>query len=359
MKKEDILEIENLSNGNEMYFIRWNLTRLCNYYCDYCIQGNKMKHIQDSTGESEEIRKKICDKLIEFIENKLNPNFKKLRIFLIGGEVTLLNDFISILTKLVNCKFDGRMEFHITTNLSANIDILRKMKEIFINKKNRYLSISTSYYKEFTSEKEFTDKAKFLYKGSSLRYDGKKNILGLIIHRLPGILFSCFGKTKKNHINLFLAIGYPLVFDEDYKSYLKFRRKYKKCSNTVNYIIIRNYKHTISDKLKNKLSKKNGHKIKLTLKNGQVYRYSNTVKMGLSLENKRFIPKGLLCDSGIYNISIGNLGNISRCSSCEKLTTIGNILTDELELLQEKIVCPSMQCNCSYYHIITQSENKK
>ena len=77
MKKE-IIKIENISRSNNYYVIRWNMTKICNYYCDFCIQGNKEKHIIDSKGEKKK-RKIICEKIVKFIEKELNGKHKMKR----------------------------------------------------------------------------------------------------------------------------------------------------------------------------------------------------------------------------------------------------------------------------------------
>ena len=137
MKIDDIVKVENLKRQNkEAYAIRWNITRVCNYRCDFCIQGDLEKHKKDSQGESKKIRMAVCDKLKELIENELTE-FKRLDFYLIGGEVTILKDLPEILEKLVNVKYKGMINFYITTNFSCSIEYLEKIKNIFI-KTGRY-----------------------------------------------------------------------------------------------------------------------------------------------------------------------------------------------------------------------------
>ena len=96
MNSEDIVRIENLSNKNDTFIIRWNITYLCNYNCDFCIQGNKKQHIEKSKGESIEIRNKICNNLITFIEEKINKIFRtKGYAFNIPVEITFSNKTVN------------------------------------------------------------------------------------------------------------------------------------------------------------------------------------------------------------------------------------------------------------------------
>ena len=104
MNNEDILNIENLKYSSNTYVIRWNMTKLCNYYCDFCIQGDKDKHIKDSIGENKEVRHEIALKIVKFIEEKINNKYSNLHIYLIGGEVTILSDFRDIFKILLNVK---------------------------------------------------------------------------------------------------------------------------------------------------------------------------------------------------------------------------------------------------------------
>lgn len=352
MNNEDILKIENLKYSSDAYVIRWNMTRLCNYYCDFCIQGDKSKHIKDSNGESKKIRYEIALKLVKFIEEKLNNKYNSLHIYLIGGEITMLSDFLDIFNILLNVKFSGDIEFHITTNLSCKEELLKNLKSTFLNVKSKYnrkLSISASYYREFTTEKDFIKKIKILYNNSSIRYylTSKKNKF-----KNSKLIYKYLNYLAKKPI-IVISISYPLIIDSDYELYKIFKSKYSKYANTINYIIIRNYKKSISNDLKDRLSHSNRKRIKLTTKTGKIHYLSSTSKIGLLInKTKHFNPKGFLCDSGINSISIDSKGIVSRCPSCSNLTIVGNILKDDMDILKNKISCPSLSCSCDYYHII-------
>lgn len=162
---------------------------------------------------------------------------------------------------------------------------------------------------------------------------------------------------QKKKSNIFISISYPLITDEDYKAYQIFKKKYQHIVNAIHYIIIRNYKHSISDSLKNKLVKNNIRRIKVTTTDNKVHYFSNTSKIGLAiLKTKHFNPYGMLCDSGIHNLSISSLGRVSRCPSCMEKSVIGNILEDEIDLCKEKMVCPNGSCSCDYYQTIERGD---
>lgn len=342
MKNQDIVKIENLKIKPNTYIIRWNVTKICNYYCDFCIQGDKNKHLQDYQGETETLRLEICDKIIDFIENKVSKQYKNIKLFLIGGEVTVLKEFIKILQKIVDSKFKGNIEIHIKTNLSCNKQVLKNMVKLF-SSKNRYIVISASYYKEFTTEKEFIKKIKYLHYTNAFGKHLKRM-------RLPKIFTS---------YNVKVGVCYPLFTEDDYALFLNFKEKYSKYANFIKYIVIRNYKTVISEEFKEKLCLINNENknIIVTLKDGSTQYFSGTPRISLAVKKTRhFNPYGMLCDSGVHNLSIGNLGDISRCPSCKEKTRVGNILKNEIDLLTDKFLCPSHSCNCNYYRII-EKEN--
>ncbi len=351
MNSQDILKIENKANPSDLFLIRWNITKLCNYSCDFCIQGNKEKHIQDAKNEKLEIREKICNNIIKFIEDKLNSKYKRLSIFLIGGEITILKDFPEILKKLVNCNFEGKLKIHITTNLSTSDELLKYMVDLF-NQKYKYervLEISASYYKNYVTEEEFMRKVGILYE--------KKNLNKKIISKIF---------NKKKYLNklaskaepLYVNINYPLCVDKDYDEYLKFKKKYNNKARTINYLIIRDYNLSISENLKNQLKAKNKKgRVKVTFKDGSVFYVSHTNKICIKLDGEKYFnPSGYLCDSGTNNISISTLGDISRCPTCSKETVIGNIIDEVPDIRSDKFVCKSKKCVCGFFGIIEKSK---
>ncbi len=338
---DKIIEIENMSYRNNKYVIRWNMTKLCNYYCDFCIQGNKNKHLNDSIDENSGTRKIICDKIIYFIENELEGLYDNVSVYLIGGEVTLLNDFLIIVSRIVNSKFSGNIKIHITTNLSKNIDYLNELQKIFIGIDNRYLSLSASYYKEFTSYKQFIKKINTFKLNNFIKR--------FICKKTNNKMFS-----KKSNINL--NISYPLICDGDYKKYkiFKFRQIIKRILYTsnykVNYIIIRNYKKTISNELLEKLKNNKYKNIKVTFEKNSIKYFSSITEMGHQLYNNRiFNPYGYICDSGINNISIDNKGMVFRCPSYKNKDEMYSLFTNDLKMNDEPFVCLNSNCTCNYF----------
>lgn len=362
MKSSDIVKIENLSNTSDIYTIRWQMTYLCNYSCDFCIQGNKKQHIDKSREESIEDREKICNNIIQLIEKKLNGKYKEISIYLIGGEITILKDFLKILKKLLDCSFDGRIKIHITTNLSTDKktleEIVRLLKREYEHE--RYVIMSASFYKDYVSEEDFMEKVGILCKKEkTIRRILRTNKLYKKIKKWRKKKKTNQEQNKKGklHVN----VNYPICTDDEYKSYLKFKRKYLGRARNINYIIIRNYSKSISEKLKNKLKKhtKQRGMLKVSTINKKVYYFLNMSTIALQLKNeKQFNPRGYLCDIGINSITISNLGIASRCLACPDKTVIGDMKTGILsELPTEKLICTLDNCNCTYYGTIETNSN--
>ncbi len=321
MNNSDIVRIENKIIKKGTYVIRWNVTRVCNYNCDFCIQGNKEQHIKDSKNESLDLRNNILDKIILYIENNLNSKYDILHFYLIGGEVTILKDIFNIMNKLINCKFDGLIKFNITTNMSADKKILKQFVKMFKKLKNREINFSCSYYKAYTNEKEFINKVKIL--------NNKQNI--------------------KTTINI------PLIEDIDYDLYLDFKNKYSK-NFKVEFVPIRNYKKSISDKVKNELNKNPSNRIMVVTKDGKAHYFSKTNIFSMSInKTHNFNPSGFICDAGINSIAISNIGDVYRCN--ENINTkLGNILNDNICKITKKFICNAKSCNCSTLYKVIEKK---
>ena len=363
MKSSDIIRVENSLRTDDIFTIRWNITYLCNYSCKFCIQGDKNMHILKSKGESREIREKICDNLIKFIETEINGKYKEIEIYPVGGEITILPDFLEIMTKLAECKFKGPLKIHITTNLSADKELLSSLVKIFNFKYpyQRILEVSASYYKEYTTEDEFINKVKLLYGKDNLRNKtiGKlfnnKNIVNKIRKILGKKLFRKGRKVINKIQPIYVNIGYPLCTDEDCSDYIKFVKKYGHVARKINFTIIREYEKSISTRLKKKIDKKyyKSDIIKVTDKNGKQYFLSNTDEIAILLdEDKRFNPKNYMCNVGINSINIDNLGIVSRCLLCKNDTIIGDMKEGNIDLPTTRFLCTSTKCACNFYNLI-------
>lgn len=361
IKNTDIKQIENIKNNKDTYVIRWQITSLCNYHCDFCIQGNAKTHALESRGESSKLRANIVKNLIRFIEEELNDKYKTLKIYLIGGEVTILKDFKEILTQLVNVHFNGNISYHITTNLSADVielsEIVKIFKKIKHKKYTRLLQLSASFYKEYTTEKEFIHKIKKIYKPHPL-------VNKLISSQTNCQKINLISKVKRSIIEFLkkkrtmtLSISYPLFEDYDYTLYQDFRNRNLKYVDKIQYIIIRKYKKELSKNLKDSLKREYFKHIRLTTLDDRKFYFVRTDDISLEVE-EGFNPRGMQCDAGVNSISIDSLGMISRCVSCQKQAIVGKMSDGKFKCLTKEFTCPSQSCSCNYYGIIRR-ENKR
>ena len=266
VKSTDIRRIENLKYDKTIYTIRWKMTLLCNYYCDFCIQGNKAFHIEQAKKESAQVREIICEKLVALLE-KLNGKAEGVRLYLLGGEVTLLKDFLPILTRLIGAKFDGMLKILITTNLSMDARTCRKLVSLASGKENRRLYLTCSYYSEHADEQAFFKKIDIL---------SGKDLYGRILNR--------FLKGK----GPLCTISYPLRQDADYETYTQFKQRHAEYANRFRYVIIRNYKTSISENIKEKLrnAEKPKKNIKVTFKDGRTEFFTENQHIGLVLDEE-------------------------------------------------------------------------
>ena len=102
------------------------------------------------------------------------------------------------------------------------------------------LFITLVLYKNKTSYNNIFNAKKFLkiFKKILKKYPIKNDVVKNIANKIEPI-----------HVN----IDYPICTDEDYKEYIKFKNKYEDKARRINFIIIRNYKKSISENLKKKL----------------------------------------------------------------------------------------------------------
>lgn len=333
MKSSDILRVERIDKDERTFVIRWQMTHLCNFYCDFCIQGNRERHIMRAQGESAQIREKICTNLIAFIEKELNDRADVLSLHLIGGEVTILNDFMPILRRLMKVKFRGKMKIHITTNMSISKEMCRKLAAIAYGGSQRRISMRCSYYKEFTDEKSFLGKIKALSDKSLYQ-----KFLIKYLHR--------------NSISF--VIAYPLFSDQDYGEYQRFRERNPQYAQKMQPLIIRDYKTSVSQEIKDKLKKEEEEKqkqaIKVTWKDGRVKYFSKVVDLCLLTDEEPFFrPKGFLCDAGCQSLTVDPLGNMSRCVEAVAETKYGNLCEESPRYMKEMFRCPAERCTCNYY----------
>lgn len=332
MKSKDIVKVERLNLKKE-FVIRWQLTSLCNYNCPFCIQGSKEEHLKAFKNENPQKRKEILENLLYFIENNIDGKYDSLRIYLIGGEVTILKDFFLILSKLVKCKFKGNLYINLKTNASFDEKFKKKLKRIMYSKTKymRKMIFSCSFYKDYNDEETFVNKINGINEPNFIQ---KKLI-------------------KKNKNKILLTATYPILSDEDFYKYMDFKNKYKENFHSIDCIIIRNYNVHLSDKVLKQINQEDNEstkKIKITDKNNKTYELSAMRKLQALLNGKEFSPKGYKCESGIHSISIENDGKVYRCVYNYDNTYIGDLSKEKnLKMPKRAFECQKDECACSYF----------
>ncbi len=346
MYNQDVLKIENLRRIKlNTFCIRWMVTNFCNYACDFCIQGSREAKKKAAQTESPETRKMVASKLAEWIEKKVSPH-QIVELYLIGGEVTALQDFAQLLSTLVNCKFKGVMIFYLTTNLSRPGSYYGDLCKQFFGRNNRFLSISASFYKAYTTPEVFGNKLQGLQR--------------FIVHqthffpiqRLSTRLLGR-GLVPLHGRNLFLSVGWPILDDDSYQEYLIFKKKTASFGFPVNPIIMRDYPVTLSSDVQEALKSKNQSiGIRVTTVTGDRVYLRNIQQLGFMLDDvEKFCPNGYICNAGKDSFSISTDGTVMRCPSLHPLKDfyMGNIAAGTFELQKEACVCHANHCSCNYY----------
>lgn len=133
--------------------IRWKISSLCNYKCSYCAQKNTnvatKQQIEEEWKKIKETAKEVS-RVAKELYKKFN---KKIKLSLIGGELTLFDNLIEIIPN------NGTVErVNIVTNLSRPaeyyIELGSKLKQ-----RNIELYIQASFHREGTNVQTFCNKA--------------------------------------------------------------------------------------------------------------------------------------------------------------------------------------------------------
>lgn len=141
-----------------MCVIKWRLTDICNYHCSYCIRRD---FIQSESNLIYDFATCLdaADDVIRIAEELYTINKKKVKIDLIGGEISLFKDLGILLNKLYESYPIAKI--NITTNLSKPAEYFLKLNEIATSH-NKVLSMTASFHYEYADLDTFIEKAKVL-----------------------------------------------------------------------------------------------------------------------------------------------------------------------------------------------------
>lgn len=150
-------KIISIKDLDDMGVIKWRLTDVCNYHCSYCI---RRPLADEGTLMNDMVRCITAIPGVQRIAKELNEiNNKKVKIDLIGGEITLFNQLSMILAILYSCDYIEKI--NITTNLSRDIGYYKELANVAKNK-NKKLTMTASFHYEFTELDKFMEKAKVM-----------------------------------------------------------------------------------------------------------------------------------------------------------------------------------------------------
>ena len=205
----ELIKVSTVNKNNFDLEIDYLLTFRCNYDCSYCISHDiNHPYLKKSSDE-------IIEALNFIFKQYLN---KKIKLRILGGEPFVYKHFINLVNELSNNDF---LQIVIITNLSISEKTLHKLKVC------KNIFISSSYHPEYSNNKDFVNKMKYLqnngFKTScsvSIHPDEKylKNSI-YVLENLKGNIFPNFlSSMTESNINVF---GKSYTYSEKIKSAIK------------------------------------------------------------------------------------------------------------------------------------------
>ena len=347
MRNEDVASIENLQARADVFILQWRVTMLCNYQCEFCIQGDRSAHRRQTRGESAETRSAICEQLRQLLDSL--QGYRAVNVALIGGEVTIPKEFPALLEHLAGSSFAGDIAFQITTNLSRSADFYAALCDI-VRKRDRAaarrtLHLSASYYAAYVSHEDFSDKLHAI--ASHLAQVSSP--FGI---QQP-LVKKAFAKLGLSHAaSASISIGHPILSDADYQHYLAMQAAFNARGINVNPIIIGEFETSLSPSVQQALALNGASppRIKVTDCSGNEHMFFNIQALGAALEDRdKFCPRGYLCDAGMQSIFVDALGNIYRCPTLGETLQLGSVLDPGWRLHSHPVICISDHCSCNKY----------
>ena len=346
---EDIASITNTRRPLDVFALRWQVTSLCNYSCAFCIQGTHEAHLAAARDESRELRQTICDDIVSMIETKLS-GFSAIDLYLIGGEVSILDDFPAILRKLAGCSFSGLIRMHVTTNLSMPASTYAELFRAATDSPNgfpRSFSLSASFYRAYTTEDELCAKIKEIALAAGRGWSPAGIALRGVASRLaPG----------RQNAGFTINIGYPILDDQSYGRFSKLRRRMAIRLVSVKPIKIYDYPITLSDRIRNTAFGGGRKGLDVWFSDGSRASYVDIQQLGYALcpEHGRICPQGMVCDSGMRSVTIDTKGMMWRCPiiGAPDSFRMGPVTDPGTELLEAPAACSAKHCACNYFHTI-------
>ncbi len=288
---------------NNVFSVSWILGRFCNYDCSYCWPYAKSKVVDHRPFEQ-------YIQTMDQIKSQARANgFEKFHFSFSGGEPTAYKGLIDLI-KAYKEPVSDYLSVHMTTNASPGFNWWNKWLTATDGLDRK--SITASYHAEFSDEKEFAGKLKFLQE--------------------QGVLVT---------INQVMV---PAMFDEYYERAERFKSEglhvtLKPQSNEIASAVVEGYTSEQWEILQNDMEQEISQ-LALYDKDGKEYTLDQAERLNAHQFNKF---KGWMCNAGYQSCIIREPGGeIKRGYSChdEPLGTIDEGFT----LFKEPHRCITPTC---------------
>ena len=298
----ELIKVSTVDENTFNLEIDYLLTFRCNYDCSYCI-SHDVNHpsLQRTPNE-------IIDALNFIFKQYLN---KKIKLSILGGEPFVYKYFINLVNELSNNNF---LQINIVTNLSVTEKSLENIKV------SKNILIVASYHPEYSNNKDFVNKIKYLqnrgfktYCSVSIHPDEKylKNSL-YVLENLTGEVYPRFlSSMQESNVN---------IFGKSYDYSKKIKTAIRKYDNRV---LSHNFKYEYVDETSKIFSLSD-----ITINN---------------LDNF----KGLLCRAGHDKLHINERGDIFPAACFLNTRVIlGNMFKNTFKKPRSYVTCPFTSCKC-------------
>ena len=350
MKNDDIIKIINTARRDGWMDLRWRVTSVCNYQCDFCIQGDRETHARLAAGESGEIRTAVCRRLRGIIDGL--SEYRGVNIELVGGEIGIIREMPEIVGTLAGSDFDGPVMMHITTNFSAPAEFYAELTRIARRydrrRAERRLNITASYYAAYVSREAFSEKIREYLRLAGCKSGGSA----------AGALAGKVGRLLGRRPAPALDVVYPVLTDGDYEDFLEMQASLLKEPVHCRPLWIREHPVQVSETVKEKVLKKpaGGGAIRVTDREGRVTDYRDIQALGACLEDaERFCPKGCICDAGVHSVWVNAFGEAYRCPAIGSDMSMGSILDESFCFMEKPGICTNGHCSCNAFGVIRRA----
>ena len=311
----ELIKVSTVNKNNFDLEIDYLLTFRCNYDCSYCISHDtNHPSLQRSPNE-------IIDALTFIFKQYSN---KKIKLRILGGEPFVYKYFINLVNELSNNNF---LQINIVTNLSVTEKSLEKLKV------SKNFLIAASYHPEYSNNKDFVNKIKYLqnrgfktYCPVSIHPDEKylKNSL-YVLENITGEVYPNFlSSMQESNVN---------IFGKSYDYSKKIKTAIRKYDNRV---LSHNFKYEYIDKT------------------SEIFSISD-----ITINNKDNF-KGLLCKAGHDKLHINERGDIFPAACFLNTRVIlGNMFKNTFKRPTSYVTCPFTSCKCTTDLTLTKFKNDK